>query len=203
MANPPQKTTTKTKAAAEKKQDSTRFSAAINARRVFEDAQHTYLQAVQEAWRAAHRTVADLQESHLREQQELANQIHERSLEAHTAFAKSLQDVSEPEQAFKSRWDADRAFAQTHHDLQEEAQQRASEAQQNFVLALQEVAEKAQAENPYKEAYIAYLQAIREAWASTDTSAIDPASLAAISNSVAMVASSANSLLEGQIWSSR
>lgn len=200
MANPPEKTATKPKAAAEKK-DKPRFSAAIDARRAFEDAQFRYQQAVQEAWHTAQRTIADLQESHAREQQELASDIQQRSLQAHMAFSKSRQE-SEAEQGFERRFDADRAFAQTHQELQEEAHKRSAEAQQNFVRALQEIAEKAQTENPYRDAYVAYLQAIREAWSTVDVNVIDPASLAAISNSVASVASSANSLI-GQAWSSR
>lgn len=198
MANPPAKSQSKPKSAAAAKQYQAKPGAAsVNSRRAFEDAHYRYMQALQEAWRDAQQSTAEIHQRQLLEHQELSTEAQKRAWEAHMAYMKALQEASAPEDVQKRR-DAEKAYAEAQQDLHAEAQQRAIEVQQNCMRALQELAEKAQSQNPHEEAYRAYLEALREAWSSVEIGSIDPASLTAISHSVATVASSANGLLISQ-----
>ena len=174
---------------------SRRSSKSINARRLFEDAQYNYMQALQEAWREAQQNTAKIHQSHAQAMHELQAETQKLAWETHQNHLKAVHDATGAEDEQKRIGEAQQAYTQAQQEMEAEAKKRAWEAEQSYAQALHEDSTQGNLQERFEEAYRTYLHALSQAWTQLDVESLDPEALAAISHSAASVALSASQIL--------
>jgi preprotein translocase subunit SecF len=145
-----------------------------------------------EAWQEAQTTAADVNQKHARSQQELQAEVQRRAWEIHNDYLRSLLEASGSEEAQERTARVQSDFAVRQQELEAETQRRAWELHQQHLRSLSETQGLGSTRDRFEQIYRDYVQELQRAWAQVDVSELDPASLAAISQSLAAVASAAS-----------
>lgn len=172
-------------------------------RRVFEDAHRDFVKEMQEAWQGAQESAAEVNQKHFQAQNELQAESQRRAWELHNNYLRALLDASGTEEGQGRAANIHGDYVRQQQELQAEIQQRAWELHHQHVRSQAETQEELNVRDRFEQIYRSYLQNLQSAWAKVDVKSLDPASLAAISQSLAAVASAASSTVSGYSASGR
>jgi hypothetical protein len=184
-----------TTAAKPKGRKTERSSGSSDIRRLFEEAHQNFVRETQEAWQSAQDTVAEVNQKHFQAQHELQAESQKRAWEIHNDYQRALLDASGAEEGQERAAKVHSDYVRQQHELQAEIQQRAWELHHQHVRSHAEVQDNLNVRDRFEQIYRSYLQSLQRAWAEAEVSSLDPASLAAISQSLAGVASAASNII--------
>jgi hypothetical protein len=172
-------------------------SGPVDIRRLFDDAHRSFVKEMQEAWQTAQEKAAAVDQKHFQSLNEVQAEAQRRAWELHNNYLRALLDASGTEEGQGRAASIHSDYVRQQHELQAETQQRAWELQHQHVRSQAETQEELNIRERYEQIYHSYLQNLQRAWAEVDITSLDPSSLAAISQSLATVATAASNVVSG------
>jgi len=186
MTNPPKKSDREKQAAT----DQTSGSGSANVLERFKKAYQDYVTALNEIHMGGRKRCIDAYKNYGTGVQATWVDTNKRLADAHNQYAMAIQDAWGQEDAQKLGLEAHRVYVRTLREVGDEARKRYEEANDAHSTPLQDI--NADMKRDWTRAYQDYVAAIKEAWTTADTGAIDVNTLACISHSTAAAASFAS-----------